>query len=444
LTILSLINLVAAVGITVVVPLLGSADTVFGVDQRSAMWLMTAFMLFYASFMPIFGKLSDTYGRKKVFIASSFIYSAGLLISALSRNFILVVIGRAVQGFGSGGILPVANAMAVEMNPQRREKALSIVNATYGIGMIVGVNLGGILYERVGYKSVFLVPFIAQIVLTVLALFTLEETIKTFREHKIDILGSVLFALSMMSFILGMQSEGFKRAVYFSVLAVLVAVFVLTELKSREPSIDVRLFAKPSYALSNITALLFGVAMFTTVTFLPSFAQLLLSWDVEKSVYAVDPFALAMAVSIGIGGALSRRVGFSIALSIGMVSLGVTALIFARFAEDAMSFFLLSVLLGFSLGLSMTPMNDAAMRSAGEEKKGEAAGVVSVMRSVGGTIGPAIAGYILSKTDLSSLFALDNLIEAHRSIISMAGYSAILGALVSLIAIPLFKKEVVL
>ncbi|MDI3524508.1 MFS transporter, partial [Kosmotoga sp.] len=188
------VNFISAVGITIVAPILGIAGQIFEVDQGYAMWLMTGFMMAYASFMPMIGRMSDNFGRKKVFIASASIFSFGLLLSFLSNDFNIVILGRMIQGFGAGGILPVANAMAVELYQDSKGKALALVNATYGLGVVVGVNLGGIIYDHLGWKWMFIVPFILTLIVIPIAVSFLKETLKFKKHEAIDYIGSILFA----------------------------------------------------------------------------------------------------------------------------------------------------------------------------------------------------------------------------------------------------------
>ena len=435
-------NTLAAIGITIIVPLLGVASDIYGVPQSLVMWLMTGFMLTYASFMPVFGALSDIIGRKKTFVFANFIFAAGLLISGLSKNFVLVVIGRMIQGLGAGGILPVANALAVEYMSDKKERALSIVNATYGLGMILGVNLGGVLYDHLGTSSLYLTPFFISVAGAILAILTMKETLKETlslkSSKKIDWLGSSFFAASLMGFMLFMKElpeTGFKAPSaisYFTLMIVSLLLFIVFEIRSKNPAVDLRTFKDPAYLSGNLTALFFGVAMFTTVTFMAPFVQLLFSYDVSTSVYSIDPFALAMTIAIMIGGLLSKKTDAKFTLSIGMVILGVSTLIFVHFVNSEFSFFTLSLILALGLGIPMTPMNHIVIERGGESRQGTSAAIVSIMRSIGGIIGPTIAGMIFAKTDFSSIFALDNIIESYRKIYSMAGFAAIAGLATSL------------
>ena len=443
---LALSNALAAIGITIVVPIIGIAADIFGTDQSSSMWLITGFMLTYAAFMPIVGRLSDSYGRKKVFVLSNLVFSVGLLVSSLARSFTLVVIGRMIQGVGSGGILPVANAMVVEMMEEEKEKGLSIINATYGVGMIGGINLGGFIYDLLGWRALFYIPAIFSLSISLFSALVLKETIKERKKVRIDFAGALSFATFVMLFMLGMRNIGKEPLLSLGVLGYLTLslasflVFLAVELRSKHPAIDLRKFSSIDYSLYNIVAFLFGMAMFTLIPFMAPLAQTLLGYDVSTSVWAVDPFALSMIVFVPLGGLLSRKIGARGAVTIAMAVLGVSAIIYSIFTKDAPSFYALSVLLAVGLGLTMTPLNQIVIEAAGKTGQGEAAGMVSIMRSLGGVIGPTIAGIILSKVDFSSLFAMDNLLAAYFKIFFMSGCVALAGSVVSMIGQMVTRK----
>ncbi len=442
--VLSLSNILAAIGITIVIPLLSVGADIFSVDQSTAMWVMTGFMLTYASFMPIFGRMSDHFGRKKIFVIANIFFASGLFLSSLSNNFLVIVLGRMLQGFGAGGILPVASAFAVEMMEDKKEKALAIVNATYGIGMILGVNIGGIVYDYFGWEALFKIPFYLSIIAIILSIIFLKDKFSPHHEVKIDLLGSILFSLTMIFFLLFMREITTENHlfsyIYLGLSLLLFVLFIITELKKEQPAINLHLFRKKDYFIYNFLALFFGTVMFISITFLAPYAQLLFNLDVKSSVYAVDPMAFAMAFAIGTSGVTSRKFGSKLTIIFGSMLLTAGLFTFSYYGTGAVTFYSLSILFGFGLGSLMTPMNHLVMEAAGEKYKGEAAGVVSIMRSVGGVIGPALAGVILANTDFSSIFAYDNILESYKKIYELAGWFSVLVLLFGIIGF-LLKKN---
>ncbi len=442
------INFIAAMGITIITPILGIAGTIFNVDQAYAMWIMTAFMLTYASFMPIIGKLSDIYGRKKLFLISALIFAIGLLISELTDNFNIIVIGRLIQGVGAGGILPISNAMITDMKDKNKAKGLALVNATYGLGVVVGINLGGIIYNSLGYKWMFFFPMIFLVFFILLGLKYLKETLIIKKKVKVDYLGSLLFAAAVISFMLMMKNISafsiFNYHVYsYLILSIaFVFAFIFRELKISYPAIGLKSFRNPGFALYNVVAFLFGLAMFVFTSFLSPYVQTLLGYNISQSVYAIDPFALTMVIFIMLGGFLIKKFGPRISMLIGAIVFAITAYIFSLYVTDTKTFFLFSILLSTGLGISMTPMNYLVIEEGGEGNQGSSAGVVSIMRSLGGIVGPTLTGIFLSKVNFSSFFVMDNILDAYNKSFLFAAISMVTASIISFIEIIIYKRRI--
>ncbi len=445
-------NFVAAAGITIIASILGIAGDIFGVSQGTAMWLMTGFMLTYASFMPVLGKLGDRLGKKRIFVISISLFSLGLLLNFITSNFTVIVIGRLVQGLGAAGILPIANALVSEHYPREKGKYLAMVNATYGLGMIVGINVGGITYDLLGWRWMFVITFIASLMAVVFAeLFIkvpkrddfLREEVSGSPERvegidrggnkrfRLDVLGSLLFAGVIATFLLMMENVSSYSFFSLNVIGYLVALvvflllFVIREFRVEDPAIDLRLFKKQGFLIYNLLALFFGTAMFVFATFLPSYTQSLFGYTVSFSVYAIDPFALSMVVFIMFGGFVIKKVGAKKTMILGAFLFALGGFVVSRFTSSELSFYINTIFLAIGLGISMTPMNYVVIEEGGVENQGASAGIVSIMRSLGGVIGPAIAGVIMSKIDFGSLFVMDSIINAYNKIFFMAFLSVV-------------------
>ena len=446
---LLLANMISAIGITVVAPILGIAGNIFGVDQGYAMWLMTGFMLTYVAFMPMVGRMSDVLGRKKIFILSNAVFSVGLLLSFLTDRFGFIVFGRMVQGFGAGGILPVVNAMVVELHPGRKGKMLALVNATYGLGMILGVNLGGVLYDRLGWRWIFVLPFLLTVISVIGCSIFLRGEGKKARERKIlriDYIGSFLFAITVASFMMGMRNLSNHSFIspnvlsYFVITVLFGILFILRELKTEDPMMDLRMFRRSGFTIYNLVSFFFGFSMFLIVTFFPSYIQISFGYGVSSSVYAINPFAGAMIISAMIGGIMISRIGERKTMLFGSILMSSFVAPFSFIQPNEFGFYIMSILLGFGLGVSMTPMNHIVIEEGGEENQGRSAGIVSIMRSLGGIIGPTLAGFLISKIDFSSFFVMDELLRTYRKVFFMVFISTILMVVLSSIGLIMRKN----
>ena len=203
---------------------------------------------------------------------------------------------------------------------------------------------------------------------------------------------------------------------------------------------DIRIFRKFSFSLYNIVSFFFGFSMFLSVTFLPSYIQLSFGYSVSQSVCAINPFAISMIFSAIIGGIMMTKIGGRKTMLFGSILLSVFSIIFTLIHTTPVSFYITSILLGFGLGISMTPMNHIVMEEGGRENQGRSAGIVSIMRSMGGIIGPTLAGFLISRIDFSSFFVMDELLRTYRRIFSMVSVSAILMVILSVLGLLSTKK----
>jgi MFS family permease len=396
--------------------------------------------------MPIVGRMSDVYGRRKLFLVSSFIFAFGLLISSLSKNFNLIIVGRLIQGLGAGGILPLTNAMITDMG-KGKAKGLALVNATYGLGVVTGINSGGIIYNLLGWKWMFLIPMFLLTLFSVFGIKWIRETLDVKKKEKIDYLGSILFALAVMSFMLMMKNlasvpfTDFGVYSYFLSFVFLSILFIIRELKIDHPAIDLKLFKNPGFALYNLIAFLFGFSMFIFTGFLSPYVQTLLGYDIAQSVYAIDPFALVMVIFIMIGGILIKKFGARFSMFLGSAIFAIMSYLFVMYVADVKTFFVFSILLSSGLGLSMTPMNYLVIEEGGKKNQGTSAGVVSIMRSLGGIIGPTMTGIFLSQVNFASLFAVDNILNAYNKSFMLAFYAMLLASVISIFEIIIYRKR---
>lgn len=427
-------NFLTAMGITVVVPFISNIEGIFGVASGYGIWIITMFMLSYSMGMALIGRLSDSVGRRPVYIASMGLFAGGLLLSALAPSFAWVLVGRFLQGIGASGSLPIAQTIAYERFGERKGLVMGGISAAFGIGVVAAINLGGGIYSLWGWRAVFFVTFGLSLIGFAIS-FLLPETLRVRKRMSLDLSGIISFGVAIASFMLVFRglAEGtlLSSAVlpYLIVLIVSGVIFIVREGRASEPAIDLRLFANNTFSLVIIVAVLGGIGMFIFQTFLPSFAQVLLGYTVAQASFSIDVMALAMIISAGVTGAMSDRFGPERLL---LFSLVVTALAFyliTAIPNPGVAYYLASAIAGLGLGSLMTPINVIGMREGGVGREGVSSGIVSLSRTTGGIIGPTIAGFILSRTDFSSLFALTNILNAYHRIYRFGFWALVVGAI---------------
>ncbi len=435
-------NFIAAMGITIVVPLIGNASQIFGVSQASGIWIITAFMLTYAVGMPLTGKISDSMGRKPIYILFMSLFSVGLLISAVSSNFTLIVIGRLIQGFGASGTLPISNAMAFELFGSAKGRIIGFISAAFGMGSIAGINLGGFVYSLFGWRTIFVAMFAISLVGLLLS-FGLPESLKEKKKSRIDLFGTLTFASTMVFFMLLFKALG-KNSVFsaevlpYLVLFLISAVaFSISEMTVKNPIVDVKLFKNPTFSLTIAVALLGGTGMFIAMTIIPSFAQILLGYSVSNASYSVDPMAAVLIIFSAITGLWIDKRGSEEVLLFGVAVLTGAFYLLARFSNGPLTYYLFTMTIGVGLGSIIAPMTYLAIKEAGSGNAGVSSGMASLFRTIGGIVGPTVAGYILSQTDFESLFAMENILKSYSKIFYFGFWSLVIATVLA--AVIFFK-----
>ncbi len=425
-------NFLAAMGITIVVPLIVSLEGIFQVSAAYGIWIITLFMLSYAMGMALIGRLSDAVGRRPVYIISLGVFALGLLVSALGPHFTWVLAGRFLQGLGASGCLPIAQTIAYERFGKNKGLVMGSISAAFGIGVVAAISLGGAVYAAWGWRAVFFVTFGLALVGFLIS-FLIPETLKTRRRLSLDIPGILSFGAGIAAFMFmfrGLSSAPFTSTAvwpYAAVLAGAGVVFLVAESRTRDPAIELDLFRRTSFSFVVITAVMGGIGMFVFETFLPSFAQVSLGYSVPMASYSINVMAATMIVSAGATGALSDRFGPERALVISLATTALAFFLITAIGTPTAAYYIGSAIAGIGLGSLMTPINVIGMREAGAGREGVSSGIVSLSRTLGGIVGPTIAGYVLSQTDFSSLFALDNLLNAYTRIFRFGLWVSLVG-----------------
>ncbi len=440
-------NFLSAMGITIVVPFIGNVQAIFGVNPAYGIWIITMFMLSYCMGMALIGRLSDAVGRRPVYITSMGIFTAGLLLSAIAPSFEWVLAGRFLQGIGASGSLPIAQTIAYEQFGDRKGLVMGGISAAFGIGVVAAINLGGGIYSALGWRAVFFIT--CGLAAAGFAIsFLLPETVRVRRQMSLDIGGIASFGTATAAFMFlfkGLAEEPFVSwAVlpYFIAFVAAVIAFTIIERQADEPAIDLKLFHNKVFFLVIVTSVLGGIGMFIFQTFLPSFAQVLLGYTVAQAAYSIDVMAAFMILSAGLTGAASDRFGPEKALVFSLITTAIAFYLITALPNPTLAYYLASAIAGLGLGSLMTPINVIGMREGGLGREGVSSGIVSLARTTGGIIGPTIAGFILARTDFSSLFALTNILNAYTHIYRFGFWALFVGSGAAIVLLILKIKGV--
>jgi EmrB/QacA subfamily drug resistance transporter len=386
-------------------------------------WVVTAYLLASTITVPISGKLSDIYGRKKLFLLGIGIFVVGSMISGLSQSMTQLIIFRAIQGVGAG--LLMSNAFAVIgdlFTPAERGRWQGLIGAVFGLASVIGPLLGGYLTDHATWRWNFYI----NVPVGILAFFM----ISTFMPHiepdkknqSIDYLGAGLLAGGLSSLMLALVWGGnqyawtsFEVIGTFILAAALLIGFGRVEQKhAKDPILPLELFKNPVFRISILIVFLVGMAMFGAILYIPLFAQEVLGRSATNSGVITMPMVLSLVFVSIIAGQVVSRTGKYKALAIaGTGAVTVAMFWFATMGIHSANggLTIRMVLAGFGLGISMPIFNLIVQNAFDHSRLGVVTASVQLSRQIGATVGVAIMGSVLNNSltrHLSNLAADPN------------------------------------
>lgn len=375
-------------------------------------WVVTAYLLAETVSTPLFGKFGDLYGRKRLFQAAIVIFVTGSALSGLAQTMMQLIAFRAVQGIGAGGLIVLAMALIADVvTPRERGRYQGYFGAVFGAASVAGPLLGGFLTDNLSWRWAFYV----NVPLGILALFVTSAVLPKAvqrRKVRIDWAGTLLLSSAIVSLVLlttwgGTEYEwGSPVIVGLGIAAVaLGTLFVMVERRVAEPAIPLRLFRLRTFNIASAVSLVIGVAMFGTITYLPTFLQVANGASASNSGLLLVPVMGGMLVASITAGQIITRTGryrhFPI---IGMAVTSIAMFLLSTLGTGSSRWEsgLFMALLGAGIGMVMQILVLAVQNEAPVEDLGVATSTVTFFRAVGGSVGVALFGALFTSrlTDL--------------------------------------------
>ncbi len=369
-------------------------------------WVFTAYMLASTVTVPIYGKLSDIYGRRPFFLLGMAIFLLGSALSGMSQSMTQLILFRGVQGLGAGAMMPIAMAIIGDVfPPSERGKWQGLLMSVFGLTTIVGPTLGGWLTDNWGWRWVFYVNMPVGAVALLVAGLALPRAVKR-RAHTVDYLGAAALIAGTVPLLLGFSWAGTQYAwgspqivglLAFAVVA--LAAFVVIETRAVEPIISPRLFRNQIFRVSTIATFLTAAGMFGATLYLPLFIQGVLGKSATSSGAVLTPMMLGFIVSSIIGGQVMSRTGRYKLLAIGgFVVATVGMFLLAQMPADVSSAVVIRnmIVLGLGIGVSMSLFTIIVQNAFPIRQLGEVTASITFFRSIGGTIGAALFGTVMT------------------------------------------------
>lgn len=401
---LSLGMLLACLDQTIIATSLPSILSSLGGTENFA-WVITSYLLAETIMIPIAGKMSDIYGRKKIFLIGMIVFLAGSILSGLSTNITMLIVFRAIQGLGGGILLPVATATVADLYaPRDRGKIQGLLGALFAVTSCIGPFLGGLIVDYASWNWVFYVNIpvgIIAIAFTMLKFPKIQSEIK----HHIDFLGIAVLSAFLLVLLLIFTWGGTTYAWTSSIIVsmalaclALFALFIFIESKVKEPVLPLRLFKENPIALSCIGILVMGLGMFGIMAYMPSFMQNVIGISATNSGEVMIPMVAGLMLTSISSGVLAKRTGYKPWLIVGP-PIAATAMFMLSTLQAGDSLLIASTytfFTGLGLGCLSSMFMVAAQNVSQRKDLGVVTSSVNLFRSIGSTIGVGILATIIN------------------------------------------------
>ncbi|MEU6256728.1 DHA2 family efflux MFS transporter permease subunit [Streptomyces sp. NPDC047043] len=403
------VSYLPVVGVSVALPVIQQA---LDASTAGLQWITDAFILPTAALLLTCGMVGDLYGRKKTWLAGLCLFCLGCLVCLTADGVVQVCVGQALAGVGTAALLPSTLALISDVCPDRHKRArvIALWTASLGLGLTLGPLINGVIVEHASWRWVFLPSLVIGVITAVVGAVVLSES-RAERERHLDIPGQLLAIVAITGLVYGVIEGGSigwgsaEVVIAFLVAAVGLPAFVLVELRSPCPMLDVRLFTSPAFSGAALVMALTLFAQVGLVFALSEYFGLVhhaSTWDIGVRLVAINGFTVVLGPLVG---RLMNRTSPGLLLVIGLVVSGIGALcvnLFHASTGTGQAALVIGVL-GIGIALAMAPITTIAMNSLPHRLAGTAGAAHSALRQIGGALGPAVFGVILTNRTLAAL-----------------------------------------
>lgn len=380
----------------------------FGISESLSVWMITIYTLVYAVSMPIVSKLSDRYGRKRVYIISILTFAIGSSLCGISNfygNYTFFLVARVIQAIGGGGIMPIANAfIGISFPPEKRGTALGFVGGIYGIATILGPTMGSSILSTAGndhWGWIFFINLPISLIILALSI-NLKENLGE-AKSRMDLKGSVVLSIMILSLMYALTNLNFgdlsksiqdtKVYPFLIIFFIFVPLFILVEKKAQDPILNLSYFREKQILLTLILGFITGVGLMA-VTFIPQFAENILKLKTGTGGYLVTFMSVFAGVSAPLGGKFIDKYSAKLVTVLGMICTAFGTFFLAFYTTKYPNFASIMIgliFVGFGMGFTMgTPLNYLMLSFVDEKESASALSTLSLIRSIGVAVSPNI------------------------------------------------------
>ena len=369
-------------------------------------WVFSGFLLTSTVTMPVWGRLSDLYGRRRVFLGGLTIFLVGSALSGLAHDMVALIAFRMLQGLGAGSLMTIGMTIVGELFAlERRAKMQGYISGVWGVASLCGPLIGGVLTDHASWRWVFYInlPFGA-VAMTLIGA-GLRDQSRDGRRPVLDYPGFALFSLGVSALLVGVLEAGRVGSwTGTDVLGPLVlavaalAAFVRAEQRAPEPIVPLRLFRNRMVLAASTTGFLAGMAMFGAISFVPLFLQSVSGMSATAAGVVLIPFVLGWVAMSIVSARLVLRIGYRIVVAAGMACLTLAFMLLSRWSGSLTQAVAMrdALLGGVGMGLTMVPMLIAVQSAVTRPDLGAATSMIQFFRTLGGAVGLSVMGTVMA------------------------------------------------
>lgn len=377
----------------------------FGITVSSAGWIATAYILANAVFVPVWGKLGDTYGQKKIYIIGFTLFIFGSILAGLSWNLSSMIVFRVIQAIAGSADYPTAMAiLAITFKPGReRAQAMGLWSASFAAASVFGPLLGGPLIDNFGWRSVFLINLPVGIIGLLLAMTYVHESKKKEKEHAFDWWGAIFLGAALSSLVLVLDKGldwGWLSAQSFAAYAATLIfgfIFIRIEHGHKDSIVDLKFFKNKVFVNVLLNNFVVFMTMMGSIFLVPVFAETYLGYDATQTGYLFIPMAFALVIAAPIGGNMVGKIPARpiIMASTFVAGVGLYLFSFLDPRSTAIDIIIPLIIMAFGMGFGMAQRTNIIASTVPQNEVGSASSVLALARNIAGAFGIAIFGTIL-------------------------------------------------
>jgi EmrB/QacA subfamily drug resistance transporter len=363
-------------------------------------WVFSAFMLASTTAVPLYGKLSDIYGRRKLYVSAMALFLIGSVWCGLANSMTTLIFARALQGIGAGGIMPLAFILIGEMfTLEQRAKMQGLFSGVWGVSSIVGPLLGGFLVDQLSWRWIFYINIVPGLLAAALVALAWRDHHAHGQERPaVDYAGAALLTVSVVMLLLGLMGSGTSSWILIAGAVVLFILLLWVERRAVDPVLPLPLFRDRLFSTATAHGILTGWALFGSVSFIPLFVQAVMGTTATQAGITITPMLLGWVTASIIGTRLMLTIGYR---KLGLIGTGVFtvgAFLMSRAGMNTsqVSLMIFVALMGIGMGLSIPSYLIAVQTSVNRRQLGTATSTLQFSRSIGGTLGVSVMGAALS------------------------------------------------